>query len=309
MSLDSGQQTVDFIGLVDARLAAGAAERDRNFWRALGFALLAHATLFISLEKAPPRHIGDANGREDAISVSLVSETDMREKFAEPAVASPPPSVPTPATPAPSETAPEPPVQAQAEPPAPEPAKPEPETRSPQSDAAALLRGTEAPDVFSIEAPQAPSAKAEPSKPKPAAPKHTESTQIAPKTPPQKMSKLDLNPHVDPMTPSSAAGGPAAGFSRPPGITRSGANNDFGRAVIKALNQTMPPHHGVFGSVTIRILLSPSGDVTDVQIVWPSAESLINQEVVFAAKTTTYPFPPNGSTPADRNFLVTYHYR
>lgn len=49
-----------------------------------------------------------------------------------------------------------------------------------------------------------------------------------------------------PDNPMFAAGRSAA-IGRPPGITRSGQNDDFGRGVVRALRQT--------GRVTVRLLL------------------------------------------------------
>ena len=70
----------------------------------------------------------------------------------------------------------------------------------------------------------------------------------------------------------------------------------------------MPGHRGVFGRVTVRILLTPNGDVKDVQLVSGAADPTIAQEVIFAARQTTYPIPPAGATPADLQFLISYTY-
>ena len=50
-------------------------------------------------------------------------------------------------------------------------------------------------------------------------------------------------------------GSASSAVGRPPGITRSGANDDFGRGVIRALKKTMPPATGIKGRLTIKLIL------------------------------------------------------
>jgi TonB family protein len=121
------------------------------------------------------------------------------------------------------------------------------------------------------------------------------------------MASLDLSTPKNLMNPSFG-GGRSAGLQRPPGITRSGLNDAFARAVIQALQQTMPQLTDVLGRVTIRILLTESGNVAEVRLLAGAKNSSLNQSVVFAAKQTSYPIPPTGSNVADRTFMVTYIY-
>jgi TonB family protein len=95
---------------------------------------------------------------------------------------------------------------------------------------------------------------------------------------------------------------------RPPGITRSGENDDFGRDVVKALRKTMPAHQKIFGKVTVRILLSPNGDLVELQMVRGSGDPILDQTVMFAVRQSVFPFPPKGSTAVDRTFMITYIY-
>jgi TonB family protein len=125
----------------------------------------------------------------------------------------------------------------------------------------------------------------------------------------QRTAKLDLSPPPQTFSAPQAGGGRSASFSRPPGITRSGWNDDFARGVIRALQQTMPQLREILGRVTVRILLTENGNVRDVQLVRPSSNSSLDQSVIFAARQTSYPLPPAGATVADRTFVVTYVYR
>ena len=100
----------------------------------------------------------------------------------------------------------------------------------------------------------------------------------------------------------------SAAMARPEGITRSGENDDFGRGVIRALRQTMPAHRGVNGRVSVRLFLNEFGNLAEVQVIRPSGDPVLDQSVAFAAKQSSFPIPPKGSTVVDRTFLVTYIY-
>ena len=59
-----------------------------------------------------------------------------------------------------------------------------------------------------------------------------------------------------------APGGRSAAVMRPPNVTRSGENDEFGRGVIRALRKTMPVARDTLGRVTVRLLLSETGNLT-----------------------------------------------
>lgn len=101
--------------------------------------------------------------------------------------------------------------------------------------------------------------------------------------------------------------GRSAGIQRPAGITRSGANDDFARGVIRALRQTMP-QMSVLGRVTVRILINHNGNIESVEVLSRAESSDLNRAVVFSTKQASFPFPPNGATVADRTFTITYIY-
>jgi len=70
----------------------------------------------------------------------------------------------------------------------------------------------------------------------------------------------------------------------------------------------MPRLDDTFGRSTIRILLDVNGNIDKVELVVPGKNQTIAQSVVFAARQTSFPIPPGGSTVADRTFLITYIY-
>jgi TonB family protein len=148
-----------------------------------------------------------------------------------------------------------------------------------------------------VEPAKKESAEPEP-KPKPTA-------KVAPKPPDQ----LDLSVPFDLTMQGAASAGGASSATRPPGITRSGENDRFGRDVIRALKKTMPPNEGVTGKVTIRIFLNERGNIDKLQLTQGSGDRILDDSVLFSAYQTSFPFPPKGATVADRTFLVTYVYR
>jgi protein TonB len=121
----------------------------------------------------------------------------------------------------------------------------------------------------------------------------------------QARAPLQLNP---PDMPVFGAGGGAA-VGRPQNITRSGENDEFGRGVVRALRRTMPSPSPIVGRVTIRLFLSESGNLVESVLVRSSGNPHLDQSVLFAAKQSSFPIPPAGSTTSDRTFLVTYIYR
>ena len=133
----------------------------------------------------------------------------------------------------------------------------------------------------------------------------------APPTKSKPAPSLDLSPSLRFDLPDGAfaPGGRSAAVMRPPNMTRSGENDEFGRGVIRALRKTMPVARDTLGRVTVRLLLSETGNLTQAQLVRSSGDPVLDQNVVFAARQSSFPIPPAGATVADRTFLVTYIYR
>lgn len=114
--------------------AARTAAEDRRFFRFLVVAITLHAMLLIQVHTSAPRRLGAAGGADDAISVSLITERDLKgratvEDQAAGLPAPPPPPTPTPqadpaAQPPPVPPTPEPPAPEAAAPPVPPPPPP-----------------------------------------------------------------------------------------------------------------------------------------------------------------------------------------
>ncbi|MFA5952496.1 MAG: TonB family protein [Hyphomicrobium sp.] len=323
-------------------------EQDRGFWLALVCAVALHAALIIEFQKSVPRRVGDASGRPDAISVELVraADLDRRADGTSQAAAAPgaeatnpPPPPPAPATPAPPNPTPPAPESAPPAPPTPEPPPPEPKAAEPELQKPVTPQPEQSPEAAETAAPAAPpEAPAPPESPKPA-PKPEEAheaakppepalptnltdwpleiqkspkpqaTKPAPKNPPSKTARLDLNPKLPAPGERITAEGRSAAVSRPAGITQSGWNDDFGRGVIRGLRQTLPAHTGIFGRVTVRIVVSEAGNLAEVAVTNSSGIPYLDQNVVFSVKQASFPFPPKGATLLDRIFNVTYVYR
>jgi TonB family protein len=328
MSAEGMDQTADLTTAGFARWS-GSNKRERNFWIALACASVLHASLFVGAIASKPKRLGDPSGADNAISVSLVTEADLESRATVAEEPQPPPGPPPQPSQQPQPEKPPPPkpeAKQEPQPPEPQPPKPEEqETKSeqaPQPDDAKPADKPEqkvakeedpkaiddAPDLLSLQTENPENMKSEEKpKPKPKTETAKSAAKSAPKKTQKKMASLDLSTPKSLMQPSFG-GGRSAGLQRPPGITRSGLNDAFARAVIRALQQTMPQLTDVTGRVTIRILLSESGNVVEVRLLAGAKNSTLNQDVVFAARQTSYPIPPSGSNLADRTFMVTYIY-
>lgn len=247
----------------------------RGFWLGLAAAAVVHVVAIVGVGQSLPRRMGEQEGSPDGISVVLVDEADLLSKATVPAPESSPPSG------QPRQTPQEPVQEAQPSPPAP---APEPER--------AHERAAEPKKSPAVPSAQSPAAKSPGAKSKSAQPEK-----------PDQPLQLAM-----PALPSGFAGR-AAAVSRPPGITRSGENDEFGRGVIRALRKTMPLPRDSTGRVTIRFLLSENGNMAQIQLVASGGDPVLDQSVVFAARQASFPLPPVGATIADRTFLVSYIYR
>jgi TonB family protein len=282
---------------------------ERRFWIGLACVALLHAGMVIGVGRSAPRHLGERDGDPEAISVEFVDPLALRGASAEPgpgeaahpsppvtppsqaaeaARASPPAPPPAkPAAPNPALEAPAPPAVATATPPAASP--PAGEGKKTAHDAGKDAAAPALDPIAPLTLPEPSVGQPSPDKSRPAAN-------------PKLALQLDLPPNF------AAPSGLSTAAVRPPDITRSGENDEFGRRVIRALRQTMPAARGELGRVTVRLLLSPTGDLMEVQLVRPAADPILTQNVVFAVKQSSFPIPPAGATRSDRTFLVTYIY-
>jgi periplasmic protein TonB len=263
--------------VVKRTLAARRAQ-ERRFWIGVACAAVLHAALLFGVGRSSsPRQMGEADASPEGITVELVDAADLMSKTTvPPQEASPPPANPVS-------------TGSVAQPPPPPPEPEHPPARAPEPKKAAAIE--KAPDKTSVPDPT------------------KKQSSIDPAT----KSKSTPAPPSDPLTlglpdASFAPPGRSAAFARPPGITRSGENDDFGRGVIRALRQTMPGST-VLSQVTVRLLLSETGNLVEVRLIRSGGDPILDQNVVFAVKQSSFPIPPVGSTMLDRTFMVTYVYR
>jgi TonB family protein len=301
---------------VRERAVAVIERRERAFWIALACAAFFHAALIVGTLRSPPRQMGEASGRPDGISVELVDSADLDAKntfaqegaqnpAANPAKQQPPPQAaaqpqPKPEPPAPK-AEPTPPAEAAAAPPPlPKAAEQKAEKASPWAVEKEALDQASPPEAAAEPQPK----QAEP-QPKPPAKKQQAEPHHPPQPKPQPQQKQALNFDLPPQ--AFDPGSTGAAVARPAGITRSGENDDFGRGVIRALRRTMPASN-VRGRVTVRFLLSDTGNLVEVRLVNSAGDPILDQNVVFAVKQSSFPIPPANSTLVDRTFLITYVY-
>lgn len=308
MTVDTIMLEIDSARALAVQWAADPNRRQRSFWIGLSIAAAVHALAIIGIGSTTPRSVGTEDGAKNAINVELVDEKSLRDSMSS---VTPPPSAPAPQPPAVAEAPPLPPVAAAPPPPAP-PTPPEVTPAPPAEPPLPPKQAAATPPVEPIPAEQeAPPPPAEKAKPKAEVPKPAQQKESPPRkktaelTPPD---QLDLSVPTNPGR-QSAAPGSSSAVQRPPGITRSGENDEFARNVIRALQKSMPRQEGQFGRVTVRIVLSENGSKADVKLLATGGNADIDFNVMFAARQTAYPFPPKGATVADRTFMVTYIYR
>lgn len=267
-----------------ARMAARAASSERRFWIALGCALAVHTLLIAGLASGMlvpvQKRMGEEAGKPEGVSVVIVDLADLESKT----------SVPT-EPPMPPAEAPQPPT-----PPAPPQPKAQREPRPQQpAEPPAAQQPSQTPS------PDAPGEGAPPRQKQAVVPQQP----ARPSAPPQRPQPA---PSLVIPEFSFSPGRMAPAASRPPGITRSGENDDFGRNVIQALARVMP-RLNIMGRVTVSIIVNEKGNLAEVKILRPSDDPFLDQNVVFSVRQASFPIPPDRSTLIDRTFYVTYIYR
>jgi len=267
------------------RALAARRAQDRRFWIGVACAALLHALLLIGVAtSSTSRRLGEPDASPEGIAVELVDAADLESRSTV-APDTPPLNTGSLAQQPQRQQPPQPP-QPQEEP---EPS-PAPETASAPPPAPKNVDAIEkAPEHPSLEPSKKQTNKASPSK----------SASLQRPHDPLELSLPDA---------ALAPAGRSAAFARPPNITRSGENDEFGRGVIRALKRTMPGSDKL-GQVTIRLFLSETGNLLEARLVRSGGDPIMDQNVVFAAKQASFPIPPAGATTADRTFLVTYIYR
>jgi periplasmic protein TonB len=284
MGVDQNARAAPRRPAVVRRALAARRAQDRRFWIGVACATLLHAALLIGVvSSSSERRIGEPDASPDGIAVELVDAADLESRST---VAPDNPPVSTGSL-------------------APQPQTPSPEPPRPQED------GSPSAEPEAQHAPPAPKNldAIEKAPERPASEPHKK--EVSKASPSSKSASLQ-RPH-DPLELSLpdaalAPAGRSAAFARPPNITRSGENDEFGRGVIRALRRTMPGSDKL-GQVTIRLFLSETGNLLEARLIRSGGDPIIDQNVVFSAKQASFPIPPNGATVADRTFLVTYIYR
>ena len=317
-------------------LDATKISRQPIFLIGLFAAAAVHAALILGMIGSPSRYIGDPEGSSRVINVELIDEAEFQNSAPSTSRPDNPPSAatvappPQPEAPPPQPEAP----RAQPEEPRPQPEEPRPQPEEPSAQPEAPRAQPEEPSAQ----PEAPSAQPEEPRAQPQAPsasepvlpqKSAEQPPLETKKPkapspqdtPEKRKVTEIDPNYELKPPATLdlrvpfyattteAQRSSSGATRPPGITRSGENDKFGRDVIRSLRKMMPPPRGIKGRVTIRIFLDGQGNIAKAELVQSGGNRELDQSVLFSAQQATFPYPPKGATVADRTFRVTYIYR
>lgn len=272
-------------------------KKDQKFYYFLILAFFMHASLLINITSLKPRRLGAPNGADNAISVSLINTKDLISRATVDDQSAGPLSQNTTASKS-NEIK----KQSQQNP------KEKETTEKQQSNSVADSKGSGDNNLLRNEEISEIETSKEKNKPKQSKeikpPQQTSKKNEAQEN--NKLARLDLS---QPKLFALPSGGGGAGVQRPPGITRSGENDDFARGVIRALQQTMPQLSDTLGRVTVRIILDKNGSLVSTDVVVPSKVSGLDQSVVFATRQSSFPLPPINANSADLTFFVTYIYR
>ncbi|MCP4780392.1 MAG: energy transducer TonB [Hyphomicrobium sp.] len=280
MSADKIVLTADSTHGRAEHLAATKISRQPIFLIGLIGAVAVHAALILGLIGSPSRYIGDPEGSSRVINVELINEAEFQNS-------------------APSTSRPDNPPSAATVAPPPQPEEPRAQPEEPSASEPDLPQKSAKQPPLETEKPKTPSPQDTPEKRK--------VTEIDPNYELKPPAPLDLR--VPFYATTTGAQRSSSGATRPPGITRSGENDKFGRDVIRSLRKMMPPPRGIKGRVTIRIFLDGQGNIAKAELVQSGGNRELDQSVLFSAQQVTFPYPPKGATVADRTFRVTYIYR
>lgn len=305
MSVDDIVLSADSLNALERQQAAERHEWPRGFWIGLACAAAVHAVFIVGVATHAPRYLGDAGGAPDAINVELVDAADLENRSSDAGAAQ---SAPPAASPPQPEAAPAPqtpPPQPEAKEPA-EQAPPQREAEKPAESAADEPASVLPAEKQKLQPVPPQEARAQESTPQKEA--EAEPTPKMELKPPQELD-LSLPKEMSMATPFDDFGSASSAVGRPPGITRSGANDEFGRGVIRALKKTMPPATGTKGRATIKLILDERGNVATLKLVQSAGIRDLDDGVMFSAQQASFPFPPKGSSVADRTFLITYVYK
>lgn len=296
MSHPSSQNLPNKLGIIDSQEHITFAEKDRKFYFFVMFAFLIHASLLISITSLKPRRLGSQNGADNAISVSLITTKDLHSRA----------TVDDQSSGIKSQSVPES-MERKKETQQVSPAEEIIEKKTPDvsdTNAKKSLNGPQFQTPESLDAKSSPEKNS--IKTKTEAKSNDKKIEKNRNAENKKITNLDLN---QPQIFSLPTGGGGAGVQRPPGITRSGENDDFARGVIRALQQTMPQLSNTFGRVGVRIILDKNGTLVSTEVIKPSQVAGLDQSVVFATRQSSFPLPPLNANSADLTFFVTYIYR
>ncbi len=301
MSADKIVLTADSTHGRAEHLAATKISRQPIFLIGLFGAVAVHAALILGLIGSPSRYIGDPEGSSRVINVELIDEAEFQNSAPSTSRPDNPPSAATVAPPPQLEA-----PRAQPEEPRPQPEEPRAQPEEPRAQPEAPSASE--PDLPQKSAEQPPLETKKPKTPSPQdTPEKRKVTEIDPNYELKPPAPLDLR--VPFYATTTGAQRSSSGATRPPGITRSGENDKFGRDVIRSLRKMMPPPRGIKGRVTIRIFLDGQGNIAKAELVQSGGNRELDQSVLFSAQQATFPYPPKGATVADRTFRVTYIYR
>jgi TonB family protein len=185
----------------------------------------------------------------------------------------------------------------------------EPSDLRPPLPAAASPIEAEEGTVESVPAPQREEKEA--TEDKQAAPEPVQANAVLP-LPTEKLTQE----RAEESTPTASGGVAVRGNEpapAPPKVAAAaaspGAMREYARYVAQALAKARPRGTGTFGTVKVRLVISPTGRLASVEIVRSSGNARLDEMVIAAVQRAALPPPPPGLTMSQLTYEVPYHFR
>jgi periplasmic protein TonB len=237
---------------------------------ALGLAVAAHAGLLYGLLREPADELAGGGGRLEAINVTIVNSTALESRDVDPVA---------PPAPAAAEVV---------------------EVKDGAAEAApAMLQ----PKQAERQEKQAEQARAV--------------DQLAPIAAIAEVSReAEKDPQKEEASNPSTIGGLAArgdavspARHSAPAAASPGAVREYARYVAQALAKARPKGVGGYGTVKVKLAISPGGSLATAEITRSSGNKRLDDTALTAVQRALLPVPPPGMTEAQLTYEVPYHFR
>lgn len=165
--------------------------------------------------------------------------------------------------------------------------------------------------------PQRPEQKEEKAEEKKKAPDEPVPAEAIVKTPPKasEPQQEQVKESKETSTPADTKGGvtargdaPSSAKQSAPAAASPGAVREYADAVAQALARTKPRRVPAYGTVEVKLIVSPDGGFSSIEILKSSGNGRLDDAVLAAVRRAKLPTPPPALAPKERWFEFTYRF-